>query len=75
MPTSSLMIGLEFDDTVPYGTASAVSSACLARDMLLLTTSAFEVIRFVPALVVNEAEIDECLAIVEAAMTSVFEHA
>lgn len=54
------------------GTASAVSNACLERDMLLLTTSAFEVIRFVPALVVTESEVDECLDIVEAAMTQVF---
>lgn len=41
--------------------------------MLLLTTSAFEVIRFVPALVVTESEVDECLGVLEAAMEQVFQ--
>jgi len=65
-----LMIGVEFD--AKYGTATEISKACLARNMLLLTSGVHECIRFVPALTVNEKETNLALEIFEGALTDVF---
>lgn len=67
-----LMIGLELTAPPGSGKAAALSLACLRRGMLLLTTSAYETIRFIPALNVSEKEIDEGLEIFEAAMAEVY---
>ena len=48
--------------------AAPVSKACLDGGMLLLTTSIFDTLRFIPPLVVSEAEIERGLAIFEAAL-------
>jgi len=71
-----LMIGLEFN-----GDGSAVSSGvsigpqvsarCLEKGMLLLTTSVYDTLRFIPPLTVSEAEVDEALAIFEEALAEV----
>ena len=61
------MQAVEFDTSLT-GMASKVSKACLAQDMLLLTTSVFEVVRFIPALVISEKEVDEALHRFEAAL-------
>ena len=50
-------------------TAKAVHQACLARDLLLLTCGTYEnVIRWIPPLIVTEAQMDEALHIFEAAL-------
>ena len=67
-----LMVGLEFDKTVPYGTANAVTKACLDHGMLLLTTSVFETVRFIPSLNVNAEEIGLGLDIFKKALDQVF---
>jgi 4-aminobutyrate aminotransferase len=67
-----LMIGVEFNKDLPYGTASAVSKACLEEGMFLLTTSVYETVRFIPSLNVSAEEIDLALAAFEKALTKVF---
>ncbi|MBZ0293541.1 MAG: aminotransferase class III-fold pyridoxal phosphate-dependent enzyme, partial [Anaerolineae bacterium] len=70
-----LMIGTEF--TTPDGqpdkvTTKSVQQACLKRNLLLLTCGTYEnVIRWIPPLVVNSDQIDEGLAIFEAALAEV----
>lgn len=67
-----LMVGVEFTDAngEPDGaTCAAVQKACLEENLLLLTCSTYgNVIRFIPPLVVSEAQIDEALAIVGRAL-------
>ena len=61
-----LMVGVEFGDAGggPDGaTAKAVQRACLDERLLLLTCGTFDqVIRWIPPLVVSDAQIDEALA-------------
>ena len=67
-----LMVAVEFGGPgVPAGFAGAVSAACVSRGLLVLTTSAFEVLRFIPPLTVSEAECDTALAIFTAALDEV----
>jgi 4-aminobutyrate aminotransferase len=61
-----LMIGTEFTSAgkPDKDNAKTVQKACLERDLLLLTCGSYEnVIRWIPPLVVNEAQIDAALAI------------
>ncbi|EWC44607.1 hypothetical protein DRE_06596 [Drechslerella stenobrocha 248] len=61
-----LMIGLEFNspsfptvtpvDDVPKGIAARVQAKCLENNLLTLTTSIYETIRFIPPLTVSEEE-------------------
>lgn len=67
-----LMVGLEFNRNVTAGTASAVSNACLKHSMLLLTTSVYETVRFIPPLTVTEQEIALGLEIFQRALDDVF---
>jgi len=69
-----LMIAVEFQPGVAghfghHTLASAVSRACFERGMLLLPTGHRDTLRFVPPLVITEAQVDECLQIFEAALT------
>ena len=68
-----LMVGFEFSSGYPAyaGVAGRVSKACLDRGMLLLTTSVFETLRFIPALNVTAADIVEALATFSAALDAV----
>jgi len=67
-----LMIGMEFDSKrVKYGTATAISKECLKNGMLLLTTSIYETLRFIPPLVVTKEEIDQGLQIFEKSLQAV----
>lgn len=62
------MIGIEFKSatspytpstngqTIPSKIASRVQTKCLERDVLILTTSVFDTIRFIPPLTISEAE-------------------
>jgi 4-aminobutyrate aminotransferase len=69
-----LMIGVEFtrDGQPDKATTKAVQKACLDQDLLLLTCGTYEnVIRWIPPLVVNGAQIDEALGIFASALASV----
>lgn len=66
------MIGVEFEPGSPAGTASLVATACTDQGMLLLTTSAFECVRFIPPLTVSADEIDLALEKFEAALKTVW---
>jgi 4-aminobutyrate aminotransferase len=71
-----LMVGVEFacDDgrqpafafkgrLPPRGVASKVSKLCTERGLLLLSTSVFEVVRFIPPLNISSEELAAGLAI------------
>jgi len=67
-----LMIGLEFDrNVVEKGTSGAIIRQCLKNGMFLLSTGAFEAVRFIPPLTVSKSEIDEGLAIFEKSLMQV----
>ncbi|KNC80534.1 hypothetical protein SARC_07106 [Sphaeroforma arctica JP610] len=67
-----LMIGLEFNKDVPANTAKQVTVECLNRGMMLLNTSVFETVRFIPPLTVSAGEVDEAMEIFEDALKTVF---
>ena len=69
-----LMIGVEFGrgDQPDKDSAKAVQKACLDRDLLLLTCGTFDnVIRWIPPLVVNDAQIDGALGLFAEALGTV----
>lgn len=66
------MVGVEFDESVKSGTTKYISNACRDRGMLLLSTSIFEVMRFIPPLTVSKEEIQIGLEIFDAALSDVF---
>ena len=66
------MVGVEFDAPLKSGVASKVTAACLQRRMLLLPTSLYETVRFIPPLTVTSAEIAKALSIFESALDEVF---
>lgn len=78
-----LMIGVEFsqpdsngkvDKATAKAVAKAVAKACLERNLLILTCGTYEnVIRFIPPLIITQAQIDEALTIFEDALASVLE--
>jgi len=70
-----LMLGVEFSESCPPKTADAVTKACLANGMLLLTTSVFESVRFIPPLNVSSAEIETGIKIFGQALKQVFDGA
>jgi 4-aminobutyrate aminotransferase-like enzyme len=64
-----LMVGVQFDGKkVKYGTSGIISKECTKQGMLLLTTSVFETLRFIPPLVATKEEIDLGLNIFEKAI-------
>ena len=67
-----LMVGVEMKQDVKPGTATALSQACLEYGMLLLTTSVYETVRFIPPLTVSKQEIETGLSIFEKACAKVF---
>jgi len=68
---AGLMVGVEFaspsfplhdqftDSTAPKSLASRVSKRCLDKGMLLLTTSIYETVRFIPPLTISQEEMTE----------------
>lgn len=68
-----LMIGIEFDPAATSrDTANRISAACLDHGMMLLTTSIYETLRFMPPLTVTEDECALALEIFEKALDDVF---
>jgi 4-aminobutyrate aminotransferase len=66
-----LMIGTEFmrQGQPDKEVTKAIQKGCIERRLLLLTCGSYEnVIRWIPPLVVNEAQIDEALTVFEAAV-------
>lgn len=66
-----LMVGTEFTQggKPDKPTAKAVQTACLGRNLLLLTCGAYEnTIRWIPPLVVNETQINAALTVFEDAL-------
>lgn len=67
-----LMIGVEFSDThgkPDKSSAKAVLSTCLDENLLLLGCGSYEnIIRWIPPLIVTQAQIDDALAIFERAL-------
>jgi 4-aminobutyrate aminotransferase len=67
-----LMVGVEFtttDGQPDAATAGAVNKACLEQRLLSLVCGSYQnVIRWIPPLIVNRAQIDEALAIFEQAL-------
>lgn len=70
-----LMVGVEFADAdgkPDAATAAAVQQEAARRGLLLLTCGSWtEVVRFIPALVVTEQQIEAAAAIFEEALTAV----
>jgi len=68
-----LMIGVEFDsDAVPAGTAAKLCQLCIEEHLLLLNTSVFEVVRFIPPLNITAAEVQLGLDRFESALKKCF---
>ncbi|MCC6802961.1 MAG: aminotransferase class III-fold pyridoxal phosphate-dependent enzyme [Anaerolineae bacterium] len=68
-----LMVGVEFtrDGQPDKDATKAVQKACLDRRLLLLTCGTFDnVIRWIPPLVVTEAQIDEALGVFAEALAT-----
>ena len=73
---SSEAVGAPYDAVAPTqnikkGLASKVAKRCIEKGMLLLTTSAYEVVRFIPALNISQQDMDKGLAIFEEALREV----
>ncbi|KAL0062880.1 hypothetical protein AAF712_010201 [Marasmius tenuissimus] len=73
---SSEAVGAPYDAVTPTqdikkGLASKVAKKCIEKGMLLLTTSAYEVVRFIPALNITQEEMDKGLSIFEEALREV----
>ncbi len=66
-----LMIGVEFSKTLPYGFNDKVSKECAKNGMLLLTTSIYNTLRFIPPLTVTAEEIQTALKIFELSLNNV----
>ncbi len=63
-----LMVAVEFDSKKSGYAKKVTKTAASQHDLLLLTASAFEVLRFVPGLVVSAQEVGECLRRFEATL-------
>jgi len=66
-----LMSAIEFIGA-PAGTVSKITTGCVEKDLLLLTTSIYETIRFIPPLNTSAAEMDDCLRIFSSVVKNVF---
>jgi 4-aminobutyrate aminotransferase len=64
-----LMRAIEF--TAGSGAASKVQAKCMERDMLILTTSIYETLRFIPPLNISKEDMSKGLKILEEAIEEV----
>lgn len=58
-----LMIGVQFNTPKGQPVNAKLTQACLQRNMLLLSTSSFDVVRWIPPLTVSESELAEAIRI------------
>eukprot|EP00462_Mataza_sp_D1_P005539 CAMPEP_0175120988 /NCGR_PEP_ID=MMETSP0087-20121206/921_1 /TAXON_ID=136419 /ORGANISM="Unknown Unknown, Strain D1" /LENGTH=402 /DNA_ID=CAMNT_0016402485 /DNA_START=83 /DNA_END=1292 /DNA_ORIENTATION=- len=68
-----LMVGMEFDSKGRGHVGKHIAEECRKNNMLLLTTSIFDTIRFIPALTVSEEEVNQALAVLDSAFSAVFD--
>lgn len=66
-----LMVGVQFASRPGEPIAQRLSKACLERDMLIMSTSSFDVIRWIPPLTVSEQELSDALDIFSDALEEV----
>jgi 4-aminobutyrate aminotransferase len=81
-----LMVGLQFKSLALQGDSSntaatkanaqpqiapRVAQECLKRDMLLLSTSVFDVLRFIPPLTITEDELNQACKVFQEAFEAV----
>ncbi|BGP11439.1 hypothetical protein JCM10049v2_007346 [Rhodotorula toruloides] len=76
-----LMVGIEFKSptdrytpakgTVPAKMSSRVQNKCLEKDLLTLTTSVYETIRFIPPLNISKEDMAKACDIIKQAITDV----
>jgi len=64
------MVGVEFQGEYA-GIASKVQAKCLEKGMMVLTTSIFETLRFIPPLNISQKEMKEGCDILTAAVEEV----
>lgn len=69
---AGLMVALEFSDTVPAGTAGAISKKVVDHGLLLLSCSIFETLRFAPPLNITADEINQGIQKLEKGLVDVF---
>ena len=80
------MVGLEFnsasdpicalspkknDKQIPDNIHSRVQAKCYEQGLMLLTTSIYPVIRFIPALIVSEEQMEKAIGILKKAIEEV----
>lgn len=77
------MVGLEFaspshsafdpavNKSTPQGLASKVAKRCVEKGMLILTTSVYETVRFIPPLNVSKEDLEKGIKIFEEAVEEV----
>jgi 4-aminobutyrate aminotransferase len=63
--------GLPKDTHIPANIGKRVQQYCIDHNLLVLTTSCFDTIRFIPALVVSEEEMNTAIGIFTAAVEHV----
>lgn len=63
--------GLPEGTDVPVNIGKKVQDYCLNKDLLLLTTSCFDTIRFIPPLVITEKQMDSAIGIIREAIETV----
>jgi 4-aminobutyrate aminotransferase len=63
--------GLPSGASVPKDIGKRVQKYCLDHGLIVLTTSCFDTIRFIPALIVSEEEMERAIAIFTAAVENV----
>lgn len=66
-----LMVAIEFTDKVAKGTAANIVQHALSHGLILMTSGAFEVIRFMPPLTVSEEEMKMAINWFEKSVDSV----
>lgn len=63
--------GVPAGTKIPKNIGKRVQDHCLERGLMILTTSCFDTIRFIPALVVSEQEMTEAIEIFTDAVETV----
>ncbi len=69
LSSNTLDVGINPD--TPADIASRIAKKCIEKGMLILTTSVYQVIRFIPPLNVSEADMKKGCAIFEEALREV----
>ena len=63
--------GLPAGKVIPQNIGKKIQDYCFEKGLMILTTSCFDTIRFIPALVVSEKEMDEAMGIFTEAVEKV----